>query len=518
MKIHKKPKNVFFKIVFSRTMITILLILLQIFFLFAMFLKLGEYSTYAMAALNVAATFCLIYLINKDDIAEFKLAWAIPICALPIFGAVLFWFVDQNFGSRESKRQVRRREEETQEYLTVSDKTRQALEKIPARDKAFFSYMENVGNHPSYVGGKVTYFPWGKDKWNDLLAELENAKEFIFLEYFIVEEGEMWDAILKILKRKAAEGVEVRVMYDGMCTIFNLPHRYPKQLRKYGIKVQLFSPILPLLSTHQNNRDHRKVFVIDGKVAYNGGVNFADEYIGSKIRFGTWKDTAVKIEGSAVDSFTLMFLQMWNASKLGKINEYERYIHKWDGAHEDKPGLILPYADGPHRKENLAERVYMDVLSTAESYVHIMTPYFIVDHEMLGALKYAARRGVDVKMILPHVPDKKVAFAIARNYYPTLLQYGIKVYEYTPGFMHAKVFTSDDKKAIVGSINLDYRSLYHHYECATYLYENPAITDVEKDFQETLKQCQQVDMAYYKKIPAGRRLIGWIFKLFGPLM
>lgn len=514
----KKPKNVVFKIVFSRTMITIVLILAQIFLLFGIFVKLGEYSTYAVVVLYIASVVCLIYLINKDETVEFKLAWAIPICALPVFGAVLFWFVDQNFGSRESKRQVRRREEESKNYLQVSEKTRMELERIPARDKALFSYMENNGNYLPYTGGDVTYFPWGKDKWKDLLVELEKAKEFIFLEYFIVEEGEMWDAILKILKRKAAEGVEVRVMYDGMCTIFNLPHRYPKVLRKYGIKVQLFSPIIPLLSTHQNNRDHRKILVIDGKIAYNGGVNFADEYIGSKIRFGTWKDTAVKIEGSAVDSFTLMFLQMWNASKHGKIKEYERYIHKCDKLHEDVPGLIVPYGDGPHRRENLAERVYMDVLSTAEKYVHIMTPYFIVDHEILGALKYAARRGVDVKMILPHIPDKKIAFAIARNYYPTLLQYGVQVYEYTPGFMHAKVFTSDEKKAIVGSINLDYRSLYHHYECATYLYENPVVADVEKDFQETLKECQPVDLAYYKKIPAFYRLLGWIFKLFGPLM
>lgn len=518
MTISKKPKNVVFKIVFSRTMITILLILIQIFLLFAMVLKLGEYSTYAMMALNIAATFCLIYLVNKDDIAEFKLAWAIPICALPVFGAVLFWFVDKNFGSREVKRQIRKRQEESQGCISTDEVARVTLENIPARDKAFFSYMENIGHHPTYAGGKAVYFPWGTDKWYDLLNELEKAKEFIFMEYFIIERGEMWDAVLNVLKRKAAEGVEVRVMYDGMCSILHLPHKYPKELRRYGIKAQLFAPILPLLSTHQNNRDHRKIVVIDGKVAYNGGINLADEYINKKVRFGTWKDTAIKIEGSAVDSFTLMFLQMWNVGKFGKKKDYERYLHKCKTVSEQTEGLIVPYADGPHQKENLAEKVYMDVLATAEDYVHIMTPYFIVDNEMLGALKYAARRGVDVKIILPHIPDKKIAFAIARTYYPTLLQYGIKVYEYTPGFLHAKVFTSDDRKGIVGSINLDYRSLYHHFECATYLYENPVIEDIEKDFQETLKESQEINMAYYKKIPARYRLVGWIFKLFGPLM
>lgn len=518
MKISKKPKNVFLKIVFSRTMITLLLILFQFFLLFALFLKLGEYSTYAMMTLNIAATVCLIYLINKDDIAEFKLAWAIPICALPVFGVVLFWFVDRNFGSREVKRQIRKRQEESQNCISIDEKTKEALKEIPARDGAFFAYMDSVGHHPAYEGGNACYFPWGTDKWNDLLSELEKAEEFIFMEYFIIERGEMWDAVLNVLKRKAAEGVEVRIMYDGMCSILNLPHNYPKELRRYGIKAQIFAPIQPLLSTHQNNRDHRKILVIDGKIAYNGGVNLADEYINKKVRFGTWKDTAIKIEGSATDSFTLMFLQMWNVGKIGKKNDYDKYLHKCDNMSVQRKGFILPYADGPHQKENLAENVYMDVLSTAERYVHIMTPYFIVDNEMMAALKYAAKRGVDVKIILPHIPDKKIIFAIARTYYPTLLKYGIKVYEYTPGFLHAKVFTSDDRKGIVGSINLDYRSLYHHFECATYLYGNPVIEDIEKDFQETLKECQQVDLAYYKKISAGYRLIGWIFKLFSPLM
>lgn len=521
MSISKKPKNVIFKIVFSRTMITILLILIQIFLIFALVLKLGDYSTYVMIALNVAATICLIYLINKDDIAEFKLAWAIPICALPVFGVILFWFVDKNFGSREIKRQIRKRQEESKECIGTDEITRTALQQVSARDKAFFSYMENIGNHPTYAGCNAVYFSWGIDKWQDLLNELEKAKEFIFMEYFIIERGEMWNAVLDVLKRKAAEGVEVRVMYDGMCSILNLPYKYPKELRRYGIKAQMFSPIQPLLSTHQNNRDHRKILVIDGKIAYNGGVNLADEYINKKVRFGTWKDTAIRIEGRAVDSFTLMFLQMWNVSKLGKKKDYDKYLHKCD-AEEcmdiQEKGFIVPYADGPHQKENLAEKVYMDVLATAEQYVHIMTPYFIVDNEMLGALKYAARRGVDVKIILPHIPDKKIIFDIARTYYPTLLQYGIKVYEYTPGFLHAKVFTSDDRKGIVGSINLDYRSLYHHFECATYLYDNPVIVDIEKDFQDTLKECQEIDMAYYKKIPARHRLLGWIFKLFGPLM
>lgn len=513
----KKPKSVFFKIIFSRTMVTFLLILLQIGLLLGIFLKLGNYSTVVLSLMNLGGALCLLYLINKDDIAEFKLAWAVPICALPIFGALLFLFVDRNWGSRTLKSQLSKRLEDSSEYLKTSAAVKNAMEGIPVRDRALFDYVEHIGGYPAYLDGNVTYFPFGSDKWKDMLEELEKAEEFIFLEYFIVERGEMWDSVLEVLKRKASQGVEVRVMYDGMCSIMLLPYSYPKQLQKYGIKAKMFSPIQPLLSTHQNNRDHRKILVIDGKVAYTGGVNLADEYVGVKIRFGQWKDTAVKVEGNAVDSFTLMFLQMWNAAKINAVQEYGKYIHRTP-ADTGGQGFVLPFGDGPHRKENVAERVYMDILNTAEKYVHIMTPYFIVDDGILQALKYAARRGVDVKLILPHIPDKKVAFAVARNYYPSLLAAGVKVYEYTPGFVHAKVFVSDDKKAVVGTINLDYRSLYHHFECAAYMYNTPVTADVERDYEETLAECIQVDMEYYKNIPARNRFLGWIVNLFGPLM
>lgn len=515
----QKPKSVAFKIVFSHTMITVLLILVQLALFFGIFFYLGSYSTVILVFLNLLGVITLLYLINKDDMPEFKLAWAIPICLLPVFGTLLFLFVDHNFGSKNHKRQLRKQIKKSEEYLQRSDKTQQQLNRLPRRAQAMFDYVQKIGGYPAYDGGEVTYFPMGKDKWEDLLEELEEAREFIFLEYFIVEQGEMWDSVLEILKKKVKEGVEVRVMYDGMCSIRMLPRRYPKTLRSYGIKAKVFAPILPLLSTHQNNRDHRKILVIDGRVAYNGGVNFADEYIGRKIRFGKWKDTAIKISGRAVDSFTVMFLQMWNINESAKKQEYAKYLKKInDSEVREKQGFIMPYGDGPHQKENVAENIYMDMLYTAEKYVHIMTPYFIVDKELLDAMKYAAKRGVDVKVILPHIPDKKVAFALARNNYPKLLEAGIQVYEYMPGFMHAKVFSSDDKKAIVGTINLDYRSLYHHFECATYIYDNPVVTDIERDFSKTLLECRQVDMAYYKKIPAKLRALGWIMNFFGPLM
>ena len=326
----------------------------------------------------------------------------------------------------------------------------------------------------------------------------------------------MWNSILEILKRNVKEGVDVRFMYDGMCSILLLPYSYPKKLRAMGIKAKMFAPIRPLMSTSQNNRDHRKILVIDGRVAYTGGVNLADEYINEKMKFGHWKDTAIKVEGDAVKSFTIMFLQMWNSSEWGQ-EDYARYIRsdwKVDGSSH---GFVIPYGDGPTTPENVAETVYLDIIHHAVRYVHIMTPYFIVDNAMLDALQYAARRGVDVRIIIPHIPDKKPIFAMSRTYYPDLLAAGIKVYEYTPGFIHAKVFVSDDETAVVGTVNMDYRSLYHHFECAAYLYRNEAVADVEKDFQETLEQCMEVDMRYYKRINILNRLMGRVLRLVGPL-
>lgn len=290
-------------------------------------------------------------------------------------------------------------------------------------------------------------------------------------------------------------------------------------MEKFGIKTKPFAQIVPMLSTHQNNRDHRKILVIDGRVAYTGGVNLADEYINRRERFGHWKDVAVKITGKAVDSFTVMFLRNWDTP--GKTEDFGKYLKKWKEEEATAPlsdGIVIPYGDGPNCKENVAEKVYLDILNTASRYVHIMTPYLILDSTFLMMLKYAAQRGVEVKLILPHIPDKKYAFAIARTYYLTLLSAGVEIYEYTPGFVHAKVFTSDDCKAVVGTINLDYRSLYHHFECAAYFYRNSVVADVEEDFRETLAKCSRVTEEYYKSIPLHTRLFGHICKLFAPLM
>lgn len=513
----KKILNVVFKIVFSRTMITLVLLLLQIFWLVAGFVWLGNYSRWTNLFLNFLSLALLIYITNKDEMPEFKLAWMIPICVFPLFGGLLYLFIVGNFGNTGLRKGVNRRIKETEDYRHTDDEARQRLKEAGGHMNNLSHYIEKIGGFPSYINAAVTYFPLGEDKFRDLLTELEKAKEFIFLEYFIVERGIMWDSVLEILKRKVKEGVEVRFLYDGMCSILLLPYSYPKKLNACGIRTKMFSPIIPLLSTAQNNRDHRKILVIDGKTAYTGGINMADEYINEKEKYGHWKDVAVKVEGDAVKSFTLMFLQMWNGSEKGS-EDYSRYIRR--GLKPDKPsgGVVIPYGDGPTTPENVAETVYLDMINQAEKYIHIMTPYFIVDNAMLDALQFAARRGVDVQLIIPHIPDKKAIFAMSRTYYPDLLTAGVHVYEYTPGFVHAKVFVSDNTKATVGTVNLDYRSLYHHFECGLYIYENDVIADIEKDFQETVKKCIEVDMDYYKKTPLPARLTGRVLRLCGPLM
>ncbi|MDD2971218.1 MAG: phospholipase D-like domain-containing protein [Lachnospiraceae bacterium] len=593
----KKTLHVFFRIVFSRTMITVLLLLIQIGYLVSVFQFFRQYMTYILGGFSVLSIFLLVYIINKNEIPEMRMVWILPICFFPVFGALLYVFVMTNVGGWGLKKAVARGMQITRPYMQTSPEVQERM-KGDFSIQQMSHYIYKISGCPAYGNTKVTYFPLGEDKFRDLLQELEKAEKFIFLEYFIIERGIMWDTILEILERKVKDGVDVRVMYDGMCSLLLLPYSYPEKLKALGIKAKAVSPIKPLLSTHQNNRDHRKILVIDGRVAYNGGVNLADEYINQKQVYGHWKDIAIKLEGDAVQGFTSLFLQMWNGSdspeevqgylcipqnstqdaektkidkteidntkienteiektkidkteigntkienteiektKIDKtdidktevekteIEKTEIEKTKIDKADIDKTrtgddGYVIPYGDVPTDGEQLGETVYMDILNTAKQYVHIMTPYLILDYNMVTALCFAAKRGVDVKIILPHIPDKKVPFAIARSFYMELLEQGVKLYEYTPGFVHAKCFVSDDEKAVVGSINLDYRSLYHHFECATYMYRNPVIADIEKDYEQTLEKCQKITVEDYKKIPGISRAMGRVYRLLAPLM
>lgn len=514
----KRFINCAFKIIFSRTLIIILMVLLQMLAMLVSFTWLGNYLHYIWEGMSLLGALLIIYIINRDEPTEFKISWIIPICIFPILGALIYIFVISNAGGIGLKAKTYIRVKETKDLLYTSEDTKEAIKDCPDSFRGFSGYMEHRAGYPTYHNSNAVYYALGEDKFKDLLEELQKAKDFIFLEYFIVERGVMWNAVLAILKEKVKEGVEVRVMYDGMCSILKLPYKYPEELKKYGIKAKMFAPIMPFLSTNQNNRDHRKIVVIDGKVAFTGGVNLADEYINEKEVYGHWKDVAVKITGDAVRSFTVMFLQMWNVSEKGTEN-YERYLQ--DIKYEQPlyhDGFVIPYGETPTMKQEVAKTVYESMINSANKYVHIMTPYFIVEREFLDSMRYAAGRGVEVSMILPHIPDKHIVYYIARTFYPELLHAGIRIYEYIPGFVHAKTFAVDDTSATVGTINLDYRSFYHHFECGAYFYGNKVVEKVEEDFQNTLLKCREVTWEYYKKIPIYQKILGRAFKLFAPLM
>ena len=510
-----KTKKIF-NLIYGRTLMVIILLVIQVAILVGGFIWLSDDLAYIYSVFNFITTVLVIYILNKKGNPTFKLAWMIPILVFPVFGALFYLFVKFQFESRLINYKLLRIIDETQEYLSQEDTIIKDLEKEDMQVANLAKYMKNTGGYPIYRNTDIKYFPSGEAKFEEMKIQLEQAKHFIFMEYFIVEEGYMRNSILEILARKVKEGIEVRFMYDGMCSLALLPYNYPEVLRDKGIKCKMFSPVKPVLSTAQNNRDHRKILVIDGKVAFNGGINLGDEYINRIEKYGYWKDVALMLSGDAVKSFTLMFLQMWNINEKNH-DDFEKYISIKKGI-QNTEGYVMPYGDSPLDNENVGESVYLDILATAKKYVHIMTPYLIIDNEMMTALTYAAKRGVDVKIILPHIPDKKSAFMLAKTYYPELIEAGVKIYEYTPGFVHAKVFSCDDEKAVVGTINLDFRSLYLHFECATYLYKVPAIKSIEDDYKSTLEKCQQITMEDYNKLNLFYKIGGGFLKLVAPLM
>ena len=518
-KILKKLKKLL-RLIFGRTTLGTLFLLIQILVLFAGFDWFREYLIYMYGGSAILSALVLIYIISDEGNSTIKLSWVVPILIFPVFGTLFYLFLTLQPGTRRINRRIEEVGTKLRPYLLQDPEVLAHYESISASGGNLVRYMNQYGRFPAYENTGVRYFPLGDDMFPVLLEELKKAEHFIFMEYFIVEQGVMWDAILQVLETKAAEGVEVRFMYDGMGNLFTLPHGYEKAMQEKGIQCKIFAPVRPALSSYQNNRDHRKICVIDGHTAFTGGVNLADEYINQRVRFGHWKDTAVLIKGKAVDSFTMMFLQLWDVTERDG-EEYRRFLcppefHMPEGM--DYGGFVMPYADSPLDGENVGESVYLDILGRSRRYVHITTPYLILDDTTLAALKFAAKRGVEVIIIMPHIPDKLYAYLLARSYYAELLRSGVQIYEYTPGFIHAKMFTSDDEKAVVGTINLDFRSLYLHFECASYFFRNAVVMDVEEDFQKTLAKSERITLENCRKYPFIRRFAGKALRILAPLM
>ncbi|MCL2380311.1 MAG: cardiolipin synthase [Treponema sp.] len=458
-----------------------------------------------------------LFIIGSDKASSYKISWVIIILLFPIGGGTLYLVAG-------NKRPTKKIAAHMDKHALVA-RLLDADGNLPFVDKvqcgrmySLFQYIRNCSSYHAYQNTHVKYYPMGQLMFEDMLAGLAKAEKFIFVEYFIIKKSHMWDKMLEVLEHKASQGVDVRLIADDMGSHRLFSRSYEAGLRAKGIKVLRFNPLVPYLQLFMNYRDHRKIMVIDGLVAFNGGINIADEYINKKKPFGIWKDTGVRLEGDAVWSFTLMFIEMWDT--FCKANEHIDNHLSYKCATPDtiKPdGLVLPYSDSPLDNEELAENVYVDILYHAEKYVYIFTPYLIISEKMSKALQMTAKRGVDVRLITPGISDQKIPHRLARSYYRRLLKAGVRVYEYTPGFLHAKSFISDDEVAIVGTINLDYRSLYLHFECATLLFRSSAIPDIKTDFILTLEESREIKLDSKKRRIFGE-LIDAILHLFAPLM
>jgi cardiolipin synthase len=508
------------KLIFNRIFYVAVAMLVQLGWILMMVLRLAAYSRYIDIGLRLIGIVLVLWILNKEINPSYKLAWTMLILILPILGVVLYFVFGRSRIAAIMQQHFEQRIEESREYLRDRPQTRQKLEALDPSASNQSRYISDVSRFPVHENTTAEYFQVGDDMFPVLVRELKQAKKYIFIEYFIINDGVMWQTILNILEKKAAEGVDVRLIYDGFGCLTTLPHKYYEELQKKGIKCQVFNPFRPILNIIQNNRDHRKLCIIDGWVGFTGGINLADEYINQKERFGHWKDTAVMLKGEAVWNMTVMFLHMW--AVIGRSEEsvdYEAYFpHRYHEGEFESDGFVQPFCDTPLDEEVVGEDVYLNIINKAKKYVYICTPYLIIDNEMMTALCLAAKSGVDVRIMTPGIPDKKLVFILTQSYYRQLLEAGVKIYEYQPGFLHAKSFVSDDEIGVVGTINLDYRSLYLHFEDGVWIYRNRVIQDIKDDFIQTMEYCRQIELEFCLNRNIGLCIMQNIFRVFAPLM
>lgn len=510
------------RLIYSRVFIVLTLMVITVFSILWLVTSAAVLIPTLLTILQIFSILVAITIINRPMNSSFKLTWIIFVTGIPIFGALFYFILQSNIETRRYRKNFQRQAHILRQYGHTSEKVMKGLAKEDEEQLKLAHYMSEYVGYALHSNTDATYFSSGEAKFQALLEELKKAEKYIFMEYFIVDFGYMWDEILATLKEKAAQGVEVRFMYDGMNSLSTLPYNYYKTLRKDGIKAKVFSQIIPALSTIQNNRDHRKIAVIDGKVAFTGGVNIADEYINRKERFGHWKDAAIMVKGEAVANFTLMFLQMWNFNEKQE-NDDSKYLidHRMQEKETiDSEGYFLAYGENPFDGDEVAKRVYLDMIQSAKDYIYIMTPYLVLDDEMIDNLTYAAKRGVRVCILLPHIYDKQTTYLAGRTDFEVYLEAGIQIYEYTPGFVHSKVVLVDDKKATVGTVNMDFRSFYLNFECGLYVYNHQQVLkDIMQDFQESFAKSHRItSVGFHKHYPWYKRLAGSIMKIISPLL
>jgi cardiolipin synthase len=489
----------------------------QIIFMILLIAGASMYFQYVGWVLRFLSILVSIRVLNKHNKAAYKFIWLFLIMLFPIFGGFVYLFFNRLSNPRKYTKAMERMTELTKNYfLLPGDHLPDLVDTIPDNE-AQASYLQNYAGFPVYAHTQQDYFPSGEAFFQKVLEELEGAERYIYLEFFILQEGAMLDPIIAILERKAQQGLDIRLIYDDLGCFMTLPRDYPQQLGQKGIKCVVFNPFKPILSSLQNNRDHRKIISIDGKVAFTGGLNLADEYINAVERFGHWKDAAIMLRGEGAWSLTLIFLQMWNLNRQENSNYNALYPWKDTPCPVPSDGFVQPYADSPVDDENVGEHVYIQIINKAKKYVYINTPYLIVDDNIISALTLAAKSGVDVRIITPHRWDKWYVAVASRSYYRQLIMAGVKVYEYTAGFNHSKTFVSDDRIATVGTTNLDFRSLYLHFECGVLVYRSNTVNAVKEDFLNTIPVSREITLKDCAR-NIFQMIIPDVLRIFAPLM
>jgi cardiolipin synthase len=506
------------KKLFSRVVLFSLAILVQVFALIIIIWKFSNYFVLFYSICTLLSLVAVFLIVNSRSNPAYKIAWIVPIMAFPIFGGLFYIMFGGNKSNKPDKKKMQVIEHKMGSVLVQDNKITEQLQYENHKAANQARYIEQSSFCPVYINTTSKYLTPGEQKFKYLLEELKKANRYIFLEYFIIEEGTMWNTVLEILVEKVKQGVDVRVIYDDVGCLLKLPYGYDQKLEDMGIKCCVHNRLKPVLSLRLNHRDHRKIVVIDGHTAITGGVNLADEYINKIEKFGHWKDSSILVHGEAVWTLVVMFLSLWEWLR-GSNEDYEQFrpLPEYSQSFQSD-GYVQPFTDNPYDDEPTGESVYLNLINQAEQYIYINTPYLILDNKMQDALCLAAKRGVEVSIVTPHIADKWFVHAVTRSNYAVLIEAGVHIYEYTPGFMHSKTFVVDDLFAVVGTINLDYRSLYLHFECGVWLYKTRSVLEVRDDYLKTLAVCQKVTWEDCQNVKWYSRIGRSILRFFAPLM
>ncbi len=523
-------KSAMFKKIFGRVIVVVPAIALQVLFWGFIILFVNRLSDYHLGEIinilfTILAVIFVLSLVTRRDESAYKILWIIVIVAMPVLGAILYLFLGNKRTGKGLDRKIKRASEALQrrDYFKKENVMERVEEEAEGEDKRIMQTLAHLSSDnyfPMVENESVEYFPFGELAFSDMCENLKKAEKYVYIEYFILQRGKFWDTLTDILAERAEHGVDVRVLYDDLGSIGTYSMKDVKELRERGIKCIPFNPFL-IIRTQLNNRTHRKIMVIDGEIAYSGGINIADEYINEIHPYGVWKDLCFRLTGTAVESYRLMFLEFWNAVNEKEVivpepfpAPNERHIVK---APDKTDGFVMPYYDSPENDDHASNTLFIEMLSMARDYVWFYTPYLMLGDALFEAFIRAARRGVDVRLITPGISDSKIVHRISRSYYRDLLLAGVKIYEYSPGFVHAKAFVADDKICGIGTVNLDYRSLFLHYECSSIFYKSDVINVLKEDYLSTQSECAEKTVEEMT-FGAFHRLIDSILRVIAPLL